>query len=225
MRALRAYLEAGKLVTTHGVTGEMKFEIWCDGAVFLKQFKTLYFTPNATQPVEVVSVREHGRVGLIRIKGVESIEAARPYIGKELYFARKDANLPKDTWFRCDLVGCEVRDATTGGVYGTISKVDCPAAQEIYTVKAPSGKEYLFPAVPEFLKEKNPVQGYVRVAPIGGMFDEGAVSAAPEAGDKAPEDAAPRKTGKNVRRTARGKSPKQGAASASVSTAEAKEKA
>lgn len=190
MRAFRAYLEAGKLVTTHGVTGELKFEIWCDGVSFLKQFKTLYFSQNATQPVEVVSVREHGRVGLIRLKGVESIDAARAYVGKPLYFARKDANLPKDTYFRCDLIGCEVRDAETGGVYGKVSKIDHPGAQDIYTVKAPSGKEYMFPGVPAFLKEKNPAAGYITVAPIEGMFDEGAVVAAPQAGDKAPVEEA-----------------------------------
>ncbi len=188
MRALRAYLEAGKLVTTHGVTGELKFEIWCDSVDFLKRFHTLYFKPNANEPIEVVSVREHGRVGLIRLKGVESIDAARAYVGKELYFARKDAKLPKDTWFRCDLVGCEVRDAVTGGVYGKVSKIDHPGPQDIYTVKAASGKEYMFPGVPEFLKEKNPVEGYITVAPIGGMFDEGAVQASPEAGDKAPKE-------------------------------------
>ncbi|MFI3169294.1 MAG: ribosome maturation factor RimM [Faecalibacterium sp.] len=190
MRALRAYLEAGKLVTTHGVTGEMKIELWCDGASFLKQFKTLYFTQNPSQPIEVVSVREHGRVGLIRLKGVESIEDARAYIGKALYFARKDAKMPKDTWFRCDLLGCEVRDATDGGVYGVVSKIDHPGPQDIYTVKSPSGKEYMFPGVPEFLKEKHPMEGYIAVAPIDGMFDEGAVQAKPEAGDKAPTEEA-----------------------------------
>ena len=34
------------------------------------------------------------------------------------------------------------------------------------------GKEYRFPGVDAFLKELNPVEGYLRVAPIPGMFDD-----------------------------------------------------
>ena len=33
---MQQYLEAGKVVTTHGVRGEMKLELWCDGVDFLK---------------------------------------------------------------------------------------------------------------------------------------------------------------------------------------------
>ena len=34
---MQQYLEAGKVVTTHGVRGEMKLELWCDGVDFLKK--------------------------------------------------------------------------------------------------------------------------------------------------------------------------------------------
>ena len=34
---MQQYLEAGKVVTTHGVRGEMKLELWCDGVDFLKR--------------------------------------------------------------------------------------------------------------------------------------------------------------------------------------------
>lgn len=35
---MQQYLEAGKVVTTHGVRGEMKLELWCDGVNFLKRW-------------------------------------------------------------------------------------------------------------------------------------------------------------------------------------------
>ena len=35
VKAMQKYLEAGKVVTTHGVRGEMKLELWCDGVAFL----------------------------------------------------------------------------------------------------------------------------------------------------------------------------------------------
>ena len=34
---MQQYLEAGRVVTTHGVRGEMKMELWCDGVAFLKK--------------------------------------------------------------------------------------------------------------------------------------------------------------------------------------------
>ena len=67
---------------------------------------------------------------------------------------------------------CEVRDADTGRVYGVVTSVDHPGAQDIYTVKAPSGKEYMFPGVDAFLKERNPPEGYLLVTPIPGLLDD-----------------------------------------------------
>lgn len=39
----KQFLEAGRIVGTHGVRGEMRVEPWCDSADFLKKVKTLYF--------------------------------------------------------------------------------------------------------------------------------------------------------------------------------------
>ena len=36
---LKQFLEAGKVVGMHGVRGEMRFDVWCDGADFLKKIK------------------------------------------------------------------------------------------------------------------------------------------------------------------------------------------
>ena len=39
-------------------------------------------------------------------------------------------------------------------------------------VNAPNGKEYLFPGVDAFLKERNPPEGYILVTPIPGLLDD-----------------------------------------------------
>ena len=96
-------------------------------------------------------------------------------VGTVLYFDRDDVRLPAGTCFIADLLGCQVRDADTGRVYGVIKSIDHPGPQDIYTVQAPDGREYLFPGVPAFLKEKNPAQGYILVTPIPGLFDDDVV--------------------------------------------------
>ena len=53
---MQQYLEAGKVVTTHGVRGEMKLELWCDGVDFLKKVGRLY--PSA-RLLRYAPAREH----------------------------------------------------------------------------------------------------------------------------------------------------------------------
>lgn len=46
----KQFLEAGRIVGTHGVRGEMRVEPWCDSADFLKKVKTLYFDGGKRMP-------------------------------------------------------------------------------------------------------------------------------------------------------------------------------
>lgn len=39
----KPFLECGKIVSTHGVLGEMRVQPWCDSPEDLEGIKTLYF--------------------------------------------------------------------------------------------------------------------------------------------------------------------------------------
>ena len=54
---MQNYLPACKIVSTHGVRGEMKALPLCDGAEFLAKFKRLYATANGTGECRVLGVR------------------------------------------------------------------------------------------------------------------------------------------------------------------------
>ncbi len=164
---MQQYLEAGKVVTTHGVRGEMKLELWCDGVDFLKKVGKLYPSVQGGKSYKIVSIRPQGQMALLQLEGVNDMDAARALRGQVFYFDRNDATLPAGRWYVADLIGCEVRDADTGKVYGVVTSVDHPGAQDIYTVKSPSGKEYMFPGVDAFLKERNPPEGYILVTRQG----------------------------------------------------------
>ena len=139
---MQQYLEAGKVVTTHGVRGEMKLELWCDGVAFLKKVGRLYPSLNGGKCYQIKSIRAQGQMALLQLEGVDDMDAARALRGQVFYFDRNDATLPAGRWYVADLIGCEVRDADTGKVYGVVTSVDHPGAQDIYTVKSSSGKEY-----------------------------------------------------------------------------------
>lgn len=203
---MREYLEAGKIVATHGVRGEMKLELWCDGAEFLAGFKTLYFSETGAAPRAVGSVRPHKGMALLTLAGVGSIEEARPFLGRVVYIARSEARLPAGRYFLQDLIGLAVRDSDTGRVYGRVTDVTHPAAQDIYTVLTPSGEECRFPGVPEFLKGLYPAQGYLLVAPIPGMFSAAENADAPQSAPAAKSKKPP----KGKKAAQNGSAPKSG---------------
>ena len=59
---MQQYLEAGKVVTTHGVRGEMKLELWCDGVDFLKKTGRLYASAKGGKCYNITSIRPQGQM-------------------------------------------------------------------------------------------------------------------------------------------------------------------
>ena len=66
----KQFLEAGRIVGTHGVRGEMRVEPWCDSAEFLKKLKRLYFDEGRAD-AGLVASRVHKSFLLVRLEGVE----------------------------------------------------------------------------------------------------------------------------------------------------------
>ena len=169
---MQQYLEAGKVVTTHGVRGEMKLELWCDGVDFLKKTGRLYASAKGGKCYNIISIRPQGQMALLQLEGVNDMDAARAQVGRTYYLAKADAKLPRGRYFIDDLLGCDVVDADTDRVYGQLTNVDRPAAQDIYTVTDGAGEEHMLPAVPEFVKKIDIDARKIFVTPIEGMFTD-----------------------------------------------------
>lgn len=169
---MQNYLPACKVVSTHGVRGEMKALPLCDGAAFLAKFKRLFAGADGSGEVRVLGVRAQGNTILLRLEGIGDMDAARAQVGRTYYFAKADARLPRGRYFIDDLLGCQVVDADSGREYGTLTAVDHPAAQDIYTVTDAQGETHMLPAVPEFVRSIEPENRRITVTPIDGMFTE-----------------------------------------------------
>ena len=169
---MQNYLPACKIVSTHGVRGEMKALPLCDGAAFLAKFKRLFTSADGAGETRGLGVRAQGNVILLRLDGVTDMDAARAQVGRTYYLAKADAKLPRGRYFIDDLLGCDVVDADTDRVYGQLTNVDRPAAQDIYTVTDGAGEEHMLPAVPEFVKKIDIDARKIFVTPIEGMFTD-----------------------------------------------------
>ncbi|MGN0453331.1 MAG: ribosome maturation factor RimM [Ruminococcus sp.] len=167
---LKEYLEVGKIVGTHGILGELRVECWCDSPQFLSKFKVLYFDKGDKKLL--VKSRPHKNIALVKIEGVDTVEQGDMLRGKVLYMNRKDAKLPKGSYFIQDLVGLEVKDVNTSELYGTLTDVLKTGANDVYEVKDQNGKAYYVPVIPLVVKEVNTEKGYVLIEPMKGIFDD-----------------------------------------------------
>ena len=157
------FLEAGQIVNTFGVRGEVKLMPWCDSADFLRSFRTLYIDG---APRRVLSSRVHKDMLIVRFEGTEDVNAAMALKNKVVTFARADAKLPRGRYFIADLIGASVVDEA-GNTVGTLAEVlDMPAGQ-VYIVRGET--EHSIPNVPEFVLDADADAGVIRVHLIEGM--------------------------------------------------------
>lgn len=157
------YIQAGQIVNTHGVRGEVKIVPWTDSPEFLQKFKTLYL---GNAPVKVLSSRVHKGFLIAALEGVGDVTAALALKNKTVYIDRTDARLPEGTFFLADILGAGVvTDA--GKELGTLADVLDLPGQRVYVVKG--GQEHLIPAVPEFILNTDVENGVITVHLIEGM--------------------------------------------------------
>ena len=169
---LKPYLEIGKIVSTHGVRGEVRLQPWCDSPEFLKKFKRLYFDDEGKNQIDVLAARPHGNIVILKLKGVDTVDDASLLRNKVLYMAREDVKLPNGEYFIQDLFGCRVLDASDVSVfYGTLTDVSSTGANDVWHIEK-DGREFLLPAVREFVKEVDISRGEILVSPIKGIFDD-----------------------------------------------------
>lgn len=159
------YLEAGEIVNTHGVQGEIKILPWCDGPEFLKAFKTFYIED---KPYKVSGARVHKNMLLCKLEGINDVNAAQTYKGKIIKIDRDSAKIAEGRVFISDLIDLPVFSG--GQQIGVLKDVYTGPANDVYIVKGE--KEYMIPAVSEFLEEVNVDEGFIKVKLLEGMAVE-----------------------------------------------------
>lgn len=159
----KQFLEAGEVVSTHGIQGEIKILPWADSPDFLLGFRTLYLNG---KPYTVRASRVHKTCVLAKLEGIDTPEQATLLRGQTVTVDRTGVKLPEGTVFIADLLGCRALDED-GTEIGTIADVLTMPSSDVYVIKGE--KTYMVPAVKAFVREINVAEGFVRVHLIEGM--------------------------------------------------------
>lgn len=136
------FLEAGEIVTTHGVRGEVKVLPWADSPEFLLEFNRVLI---GTKEYKVEQCRVQKSCNLLKLSGVDTMEEAQLLRGKVLKVYREDA--PEGLIFAAELIGVEVY--ADGALIGKLEDVLDYPGNKVYVVKG--DRSYMIPAVKEFV--------------------------------------------------------------------------
>lgn len=170
----RDILHIGKITGAHGLLGEVKiFPLTDDARRFSDLDECLITTPDEMErvPAHAAGARFFNNQVILRLKGINDRTQAEALKGHLISVTREHAvALPPDTWFICDLLGCEVYDQEHG-LLGKLADILPTAAQDIYTVRLPGAKDLLFPALKSILKHVNLDQRRIDVTLPDGLYE------------------------------------------------------
>ena len=164
------YLLCAKVLNTHGVRGMLKLELYCDSCEAFAALPCVYTKGKngVMHACDLRSAAPHGRFVLAALEGIDSLDAALPLKGKELYAKREDIRKDANDYFLADLIGLAVIDEASGKVYGHIKEVNEAPASLLYVIETEHG-DVLFPAVPAFVRRVDTESG-VYIHAIEGFF-------------------------------------------------------
>ena len=115
---------------------------------FLTYFKTFYLDG---QPLRPTANHVHKSLVLMKLPGVDDMNAALTYKDTDIYLRRDDPKIPRDMVFDEELLDMEVIRDDTGEKLGVITEVTEYPAHDVYTVRGT--RDILIPAVPDvFIK-------------------------------------------------------------------------
>ena len=154
------FLEAGEIVTTHGVRGELKVLPWGDSPEFLCEFSRVRI--GATD-YKVESCRIQKTCNLLKLAGVDTTEAAQAMRGETVEVYRCDA--PQGLIFAAELIGMSV--VSEGQEIGKITEVLDYPGNKVYVVKGEH--VYMIPAVKAFVLSTDMDAEVMQVRLIEGM--------------------------------------------------------
>ena len=154
------FIEAGEIVTTHGVRGEMKVLSWMDSPETLCEFDRVRV---AGREYIVESCRIQKSCNLLKLEGIDTMEDAQAMRGKTVELYRED--IDDEVIFAAELIGMEV--LCDGESLGKIADVLDYPGNSVYVVKGEH--EYMIPAVKQFILSTDMENNVMQVKLIEGM--------------------------------------------------------
>ena len=153
-------IDAGEIVTTHGVRGEVKVMPWLDCPEMLCEFERCCIDG---KEYKIEACRVQKTCNLIKLAGIDTMEAAQAMRGKVIELYRED--IDDEVIFAAELIGVDVY--ADGDLLGKITEVLDYPGNAVYVVNGEH--EYMIPAVKQFILSTDLETNTMQVKIIEGM--------------------------------------------------------
>src|SRR5215471_18034643 len=175
----------GRIARAHGIRGQVIVNPETDfpDERFQAGAELFIQRGGAVEPITVTTVRFHRERPVIGIAGVETMNEAEALAGFELRVpVDRLVALPPDTFYRHDLVGCQVT-TRSGRAVGLVRDVEGSIEGSRLVVDAPGG-EVLIPLVAVICTEVDPASKRIVIDPPEGLLEVNEVRRKPDTDDR-----------------------------------------
>ncbi len=181
-QARRREVLIGRLVKAFGIKGELKFHPSPDFWDELMDSQTLAMArgsnaggagKSARKAISFSRYRPHGNSYVVIVDGITDRNAAEAVVGSDIFvdLDNLDVELPDEVLpFQVEGVLVKTVD---GDIVGTVEGVMMSSAHDVYEVVSDDGKQFLIPAVDEFIDSLDEETGVLVIKPIPGLIDSG----------------------------------------------------
>lgn len=166
-------IKIGQIVNAVALRGEVKIYNYSDYKERFEELDTVILEKGRTsKEYKIENVRYQKNMVIAKFKGVNDRNQAEALKDYDVMITEEDLReLPEDTFYIRDLIGCNVVDLNSETKVGVIKDVLQNTAQDIYQVETSEGKEVLIPAVAQFVKNVKIDEKNVEVTLIPGFLD------------------------------------------------------
>jgi 16S rRNA processing protein RimM len=164
------YLKVGVIATTHGIRGGLKIHPMTDDHERFLELDWVYLE-GSDKKWKIKEIKLRPKDLILYLEGLESMNDAEALRGKFLYTDETQRKqLEDDRYYVSDLIGLTVC-LTNGEIVGSLTDVMRTGAHDIYVVTSSDGsKEWMIPAVTEFVKSVSLEERKMIIDPIEGML-------------------------------------------------------
>lgn len=146
-----AWVCLGRIVRPHGLRGEVRIDVNSGDPEGFKRLERAALSSGG-EPLKILSAMTHKRQAIVRFAGYETIEAAAPLIGREVWAERDWLPKPQaGAYYWVDLAGCKLTDLK-GRELGEVTGLENGGAHDNLIVRLPDGREGQVPFVDAMVK-------------------------------------------------------------------------
>ena len=162
------WIPVGRVTRTHGLKGELKFFPADQDDLVVQNDQQIRLGETT---FKIKSVRGAKSPFIVKLEGVDSIEAAQSLSGQEVLVAKEDfESLPEGEYYRFEIEGLKAFD-DTGKYYGVIEEIIATGSNDVYVVRG-DGKEWLVPMIDSVVQNIDLEEGKLIFHCVEGLFED-----------------------------------------------------